>query len=236
MQDYEEGDEFDLSAFDEAEDFEKLDKELQENNDYDTDDEHGGLSNDDFLASVKVKTLGALTAGPFTEREITEVGRLLKSVLLQAQKTVTIFSVEGKKYPNSATPFLHVKVASIEEARVLVEYAVVVVDNQDFLITPKSSKLTSITIGFKSLRAGKQPKLAHILAHIIASPISKFIKEVTFQQSFTVHSRIKPSPSPGDRKKSSGQGRAERLSEIAQAEGAELQNRFTALQDMDFES
>ncbi|KAK3284831.1 hypothetical protein CYMTET_7535 [Cymbomonas tetramitiformis] len=152
MQDYEEGDEFDLAAFDEAEEFEQLNTELQENDDYDTDDEDGGLRNDDFLASVKVERLGALTTGPFTEREISEVSRLLKTVLLQAQKTIAIFSVEGKKYPNSATPFLHVKVASIEEARVLVEYAVVVVDSQDFLITPKSSKLTSITLGFKASR------------------------------------------------------------------------------------
>eukprot|EP00854_Cymbomonas_tetramitiformis_P004166 gene4166-5145_t len=189
MQDYEEGDEFDLAAFDEAEEFEQLNTELQENDDYDTDDEDGGLRNDDFLASVKVERLGALTTGPFTEREISEVSRLLKTVLLQAQKTIAIFSVEGKKYPNSATPFLHVKVASIEEARVLVEYAVVVVDSQDFLITPKSSKLTSITLGFKASRSGKQPRLPHILAHIKASPFSRFIKEITFQQTFTVHTR-----------------------------------------------
>ncbi|KAK3256030.1 hypothetical protein CYMTET_34830 [Cymbomonas tetramitiformis] len=189
MQDYEEEDEFDLAAFDEVEAFENLNRELQENDDYDTDDEDGGLQSDDFLASVKVKRLGATTAGPFTEHEISEVGRLLKTVLLQSQKSVAIFSVEGKKYPDSATPFMHVKVASIEEARVLVEYAVVVADGQDFLITPKSSKLTSITLGFKAYRAGKQPRLALILNHIKASPFSKFIKEITFQQTFTVNTR-----------------------------------------------
>eukprot|EP00854_Cymbomonas_tetramitiformis_P011906 gene11906-14062_t len=47
MQDYEEEDEFDFAAFDEAEAYENLNRELQENDDYDTDDEDGGLRNDD---------------------------------------------------------------------------------------------------------------------------------------------------------------------------------------------
>eukprot|EP00854_Cymbomonas_tetramitiformis_P006064 gene6064-7287_t len=183
MQDYEDENEFELATFGKAEEYENLNSELQENDDYDTDDEDGGLRNDDFLASVKVKRLGATIAGPFTEREISEVGRLLKSVLLQAQKSVATFSIEGKKYPDSATPFMRAKVASIEEARVLVvEYAVVVPDGQDFLITPKSiSKLLTRIAGLR----GKQPRLALILNHIKASPFSKFIKEITFQQTCT---------------------------------------------------
>ncbi|KAK3242914.1 hypothetical protein CYMTET_47414 [Cymbomonas tetramitiformis] len=153
MQDHEEDDEFDLAAFDEAEEFEQLDKELQDNDDY------------------RTTTLITRTGGCVT--------------------TTSLHRVEGKKYPSSDTPVLHVRVASIEEARVLIEYAVIVADNQDFLITPKGSKLTSITLGFKAVSSGKQPKLPHILSHIKASPFSRFIKEITFQQTFTVHTRVR---------------------------------------------
>ncbi|KAK3281051.1 hypothetical protein CYMTET_11139 [Cymbomonas tetramitiformis] len=48
--------------------------------------------------------------------------------------------------------------------------------------------------------------------------------------------QFKPTPSPGERKKSAGSGRREQLTRIAQEEGAELQNRFKSLEDMDFEA
>ncbi len=71
----------------------------------------------------------------------------------------------------------------------LIEAAVIVIDDNNYLITPKSSKLTTLKVGFRARKGDSQPQLSHILKHITASPFSSFVQEVVYTQTFSVVSK-----------------------------------------------